>query len=422
MSRWKRNIIVLCFAQLFTMLGFGAYFPFIPYYMQDLGAANYEEAMSWFAAFQTSGAIAMMVASPVWGRLADRYGRKPMLVRATSAGAILAFTLTLARSPMQLVLVRALQGIFCGTVSASITMVATETPEEHLGMGLGVMQTAQFVGQAIGPLVGGLAADSFGYRAVFPMSSVLMIVALGSIVLLVKERFRPPERQPGPFRLRLGREALSSFMKRSTVVLLITLGSIRFGAAVLGPILSLYVKSLSPGSTHLATLAGSVVSVSAFTSSAAALGIGHLGDRVGQKLLLIACCIGVALTYVPQAFVSSVWQLLALRALQGAFLGGTIPTATALLARSIEPSKRGTVFGLANSVQAGARAAGPVIGAGVANAWGLSSVFLVTGGVFAIISAMVGALVGAPGRIAATSGPASISASKRAREPASPCS
>jgi DHA1 family multidrug resistance protein-like MFS transporter len=186
---------------------------------------------------------------------------------------------------------------------------------------------------------------------------------------------------------------MKGVLDRGTVVLLISLGSISFALMVLSPILSLYIKSLSADEAHLATLAGAVISVSALTSSASAPLIGRLGDKVGQKVVLLGCAIGMATIHIPQAFVTSPMQLLVLRAIQGVFMGGTMPTANALLARSTAPDRRGTVFGLSTSIQAGGRAAAPMIGAGVANLWGMSPVFLVTAGILALVATLVATMV-----------------------------
>ena len=390
MPRWKRNAIILCLAQLLTLTGFSSYFSFIPFYIQELGVSDYQEVLSWLATFSSGAAVAMMFSAPLWGSLADRYGRKMMLIRATAAGAILAFLMGLAQSPLQLVILRILQGAFCGTVSASLTMVTTETPEEHLGMWLGMMQTTQFVGHAVGPLIGGLAADAFGYRTVFTISSIMMALSVTMVTFLVKERFQPRKKTA---RSASGRERIATLLTRSTVALLLLLGSVRFATAVLSPILSLYVQSLSADATRIATLAGAVTSVAAITCSLSALAIGRLGDKLSQKAVLIVCSVGLALLQIPQAFVSSASQLLIWRALQGVFYGGTMPTANALLAKSTPSSRRGTIFGLATSVMAGGRALGPIVGAGVAGAWGMPSVFLVTAAAFAVISAIAGFMV-----------------------------
>lgn len=393
MSRWKRNLIVLCFAQSITLLGFSAYLPFIPYFVQDLGVRDYARATAWMAFFDSGSALAMMVFAPIWGTLADRYGRKLMLVRATAAGAALAFLMGLARSPLQLIILRILQGAFCGTVSAANTLVATETPEESLGQWLGIMQTTQFVGQAAGPLMGGLLADVLGYRAVFPISSALMVIALLSIALLVREQSMPRAARRGRLRLTLSRRSLAEVATGNTMVLLLALACNSFAIAVLSPVLSLYIKSLSADSAHLGTLAGSIIAVSALTSSISALFLGRLGDRYGRKRVLLSCVIGAALIYAPQALATNAMQLLVLRAIQGVFMGGIIPTGNALLAQSTPHDRRGTVFGLATSAGAGGRALGPILGAAVANTWGMASTFWVTASIFGLIAALVAGLV-----------------------------
>jgi len=158
-------------------------------------------------------------------------------------------------------------------------------------------------------------------------------------------------------------------------------------------VLSLYIKSLSAGSAHLGTLAGSIIAVSALTSSISALFLGRLGDRYGRKRVLLLCVIGAALIYAPQALATNAMQLLVLRAIQGVFMGGIIPTGNALLAQSTPHDRRGTVFGLATSAGAGGRALGPMLGAAVANTWGMASTFWVTASIFGLIAALVAGLV-----------------------------
>ncbi len=407
MPHWKRNLIVLSFAQLVMMIGFSAFQPFVAYYLIDLGVPDYAQAMVWLAAFNSGSAIAMMIASPIWGTLADRHGRRMMLIRATAAGCVFTFLMGIAQSPTQLVLTRLIQGFFSGTVAAAVTLVATETPDEHLGRSLGIMQTSQFVGQTIGPLLGGVAADASSYRSVFFMSSGLMLVSVITIITMVRERAprlapaaqpagAPPRARRSPLAaLRSG--VLAAKSNRDTTVLVTTLAANSFAIAVLSPVLSLYIRELVGDVPNLATIAGSVMSVAAFTSSVSAVLLGRLGDRIGQRKVLIYCVIGAALIHVPQAMVTHPNQLLALRAIQGIFMGGIMPTANALLAYATPPGRRGVVFGFGHSAGAAGRALGPTVGAAVSNAWGMSSAFLVTAGVFGVMAAMVATMVRAPG-------------------------
>lgn len=393
MPHWQRNLVVLCAAQFLTLLGFSAYIPFIPYYFQELGVPSMEATRSWCAVFDSGAALTMMLVSPIWGSLADRHGRKLMLVRATLAGALIAALMALVRTPTQLVALRIIQGSLTGTVAAAMTLISTETPEGHLGVSLGIMQTAQFGGQALGPVVGGLVADAVGYRAVFPCSAAMMAVSLVAIVALVRERNARPKAERGAPREPLVRQLRTGLSSSNTVVLVIALGSTSFALAVLSPIVSLYVQQLAGETERLATLAGAIVSAAAVSSSISALVIGRLADRVGHKPVLLLCMVGIALSFVPQALVTNTTQLLVARVFQGLFLGGVLPTANALLARSASATQRGTVFGLAASAQAGGRTAGPLMGAFLANSWGPASAFFVTAGIFGLISALVSVFV-----------------------------
>ena len=389
MRHWKRNLFVLCAAQFLTLAGFSLYMSFIPYYIQVLGAYTDEAAMSWTAAIQTGGALSMMVAAPVWGSLADRYGRKMMLLRATGAGAVMAFLLGLAVNPAQLLVLRVFQGALCGTAAAAMTLVATGTPDAALGRALGMMQMVSFVSHAVGPFVGGLAADSFGYRAVFPMAAVLILVALLGVIFLVHEDKGSMAVRSRRARFRFGRAMLRNVAGADALILIGALAGTSLAASTLSPVLSLYIKSLAPGSDRLATLAGALTAVSSVTASTAALGIGYFGDRFGQRRALIACTLGVAAVAIPQAFVTTAGQLAILRGVHGMFVGGIMPTANALLAQATTKERRGSVLGLASGAQAGGRALGPTVGAATAAAWGMGSAFLVNGALFLALSALV---------------------------------
>jgi MFS transporter, DHA1 family, multidrug resistance protein len=390
MPHWKRNLIVLCFVQLVTMIGFSGFHPFVAYYLLEIGVETQAEAATWMAIFNSGAAVSMMIASPIWGSLADKHGRRMMLIRATTAGCLFTLFMGLAQTPTQLIATRIIQGLFSGTVVAAITLVATETPDEYLGRSLGIMQTAQFVGQSIGPLVGGIAADALGYRNVFFVSSGLMLISVLTTLAFVRETRRPtpaPKTVESKKRARGG--ALAAIANRNTMVLVLTLAGNSFAIAVLSPILSLYIRELIGDVPNLATLAGTVMSVAAFSSSVSAVALGRWADKIGQKKILVACVIGVALVHIPQSMVTHPNQLIVLRSLQGLFMGGIMPTANALLARSTLVSRRGAVYGFSHSAQAGGRALGPALGAAVANSFGMSSSFLVTAGIFGMMSLLV---------------------------------
>jgi len=375
------------------MVAFFFYMPLVPYYLLELGARSTAEATKWAATYATGSALAMVISAPLWGSLGDRHGRKLMLARATLASAVTAGALYFVRSPAQLVTVRIAQGFLGGAIGAVTTLVVTETPEEHLGASLGILVMVQSGARAIGPLLGGITADALGLRAVFPISSSLAFLAFLGAALLVRERAHVRARKRDGPGLRLGRQMLAAVRGRGVLRMLAVRGILGFAIAVLGPVLSLYILSLSPDTQRIATLAGAVSSAAALTTAVSALLMGRLADRVGPKAVLVVCGLGVALTYVPQALVRSPTQLLVMRAIQGIFAGGIASTSTALLARSAQSSRRGTVLGLGASARAAGRAVGPLVGAASANLWGMPSVFLVTAGAYALMSLMVSVLV-----------------------------
>lgn len=391
MARWKKNLNILCLAQLVTMIGFSSYGSFIPYYLQEMGVASYEQALNWTAAFNSGAAISMMIAAPIWGNLADRYGRKMMLVRATGAGVILAALMGLAQSPTQLIIIRTIQGALTGTMGAAMTLVSTETPERNLASSLGTLQMAQYVGMAVGPMIGGFIADATNYRSVFPVASALMAVSLVAILLGVHET--KVQREPQAPKEHLELKKLRGVLGPTVIMLIVALSSTSFAMAVLSPILPLYIQQLVTDSSRLATIAGAMTSVSSISTAISATWIGRLADRIGLKTVLIACVAGVAITFIPQGFVSTPWQLMALRVFQGAFIGGILPTANALLAVSTPHDNRGIVFGLTASAQSGGNALGPLVGAAVADAWGIASGFFMTAAIFGLLALLLQVLI-----------------------------
>jgi len=304
-----------------------------------------------------------------------------MVIRSMVGGSITVTLMGLAASPEQLLVLRLIQGAVTGTVSASNALAASSTPRHHLGFALGLMQVAIFVGMSIGPLVGGVIADLFGFRTAFYASGALMLVGATIVVAFVRESFTPPPTgapNPGVW---AESKALLGMMIFPIIMSVIFL--IQFGGTIIAPLLSLFIAELA-GGTNAATYSGVVMAATGAASAAAALVFGRISDRIGHARILPVCLIGASISYFPQAFVSDVWQLLALRTLLGLFLGGLMPSANALLAMLVPSQHRGSAFGLAATATATANAVGPIAGAAIATQWGMRSVFIVCGVLFAV--------------------------------------
>ncbi len=377
---WRRNLATLWVAQMLNMMAFTFFFPFIPLYIQTLDVRGAVEAAQWAGAISAIPSLTMAISQPFWGRMADRFGRKPMVIRSMVANSITTLLMAFATSAGQLLALRTAQGLVTGTIAATTVLVATCTPKERLGFALGLLQVAVFVGASIGPLAGGLIADSFGYRPAFFLSAAQMVVGMIVVVVFTREEFTPPkaEAQHTSFWV----ESKSILSIGLVPLLLGVIFLTQFGNTTVGPLLSLYVAELA-GNENAATAAGIIFGVTGAVSAASALGVGRIGDRIGHRVVLPVCLLGTAISYFPQAFVQQVWQLLLLRIATGAFLGGLMPSANALVASLIPRQRRGAAFGLTSSATSLSNFAGPIFGAGIATTFGMREVFLATGAIFA---------------------------------------
>lgn len=377
MPNWRRTLYIVFFAQVISSAGFSIIFPFLPLYIKDLGSTTGVSLEFWVGMVFSAQAFTMMLAAPVWGTLADRYGRKLMVERAMFGGAIILFLMAFAQSAEQLVAMRAIQGLITGTVAAANALVAAAVPRERVGYAMGLLQTALWSGVAVGPLIGGVLADTLGFHAPFIFTSALLLLAGVAVWWGVDEGFAPVSAHLGE---RVGfvqewRHVLATPGVSLTYTLEFLTGLGRF---MIVPILPLFMQSLLPPDAAVSTVTGLAVGVSSATATLGAVLLGRLGDRVGHRRIVVACALAGALIYIPQVFVTQAWQILVLQALGGFAMGGLVAAPSALLARYTQPGEEGAVYGIDNSVVSGSRAVAPLMGAGIAAAVGYRGTFAAT--------------------------------------------
>jgi DHA1 family multidrug resistance protein-like MFS transporter len=374
---WQRTLGALWLAQTLTIIGFSLRTPFLPFFVAELGARNLETQVLWAGAINAGGAAVMAITAPLWGALADRYGRKLMVLRAMVAGSLTIGLMALATSPWQLFVLRLVEGGFTGTVTASTTLAASTVPRERLGFGLGLMQMAVFSGSAVGPLIGGVLADQIGYRATFVLAGSLLLVSALLVAFLVEERFEPPSRRAGHGET--GGETWRLLLAPALLGIVVSLFALRAASMALQPIVPLLVAQLARGSQAVNSLAGLAMGVSGMTSAVASVGLGRLSDRIGQRPLLIASGALAAATFLPLGLTTQVWQVIVLQALFGIASGGMLPTANALVARLTPEGRRGTIYGFTTTASSLGAFVGPLVGTALAAALGLHAPFLAIG-------------------------------------------
>ncbi|MDW8060725.1 MAG: MFS transporter [Thermomicrobium sp.] len=374
---WQRTLAALWLAQTLTIVGFSLRTPFLPFFVAELGARSLEAQALWAGAINAGGAAVMAITAPFWGTLADRYGRKMMVLRAMLAGSLTIGLMAAATSPWQLFALRLVEGGFTGTVTASTTLAASTVPRERLGFGLGLMQMAVFSGSAVGPLVGGILADRVGYRATFAFAGSLLFLSALLVFFLVEEHFEPPA-TPASRRDATG-DAWRSLLAPALLGIVVSLFALRAASMALQPIVPLLVEQLARDARAVNSLAGLAMGVSGITSAVASVVLGRLSDRVGQRPLLLASGVLAAASFLPLAATNAVWQVVALQALFGIASGGMLPTANALVARLTPEERRGTVYGFTTTASSLGAFVGPLGGTALAAALGLHAPFLVIG-------------------------------------------
>jgi MFS transporter, DHA1 family, multidrug resistance protein len=392
---WKRTLYIILISQITSTIGFSSIFPFLPLYVNHLGPSSGLSVEMLAGLVYSAQALTMMLASPVWGALADRYGRKLMVERAMFGGAVLLFLMAFVRSAEELVLLRALQGVVTGTVGAANALIASQVPRARAGQAMGLLETGRGLGIALGPLLGGVLADALGYGAAFYVTAALLLFSGLLVAAGVKDgptRKSGPDSRPGL--LSAWRHVVSAPGVAGTY-------SLRFiselGRMMIIPVAPLFIQSLLVDGARVNTFAGMVVSVAALATTGSAAFLGRLGDRVGHRRVFLVCTILAGLFYLPQSLVTTAWQLLGLQALVGVTLGGIRPMLSSLLATYTEPGEAGAAYGLDNSVNAGSRSVAPMLGAVVAASYGLRATFVATGLLFLASTFIATRLLPKPG-------------------------
>lgn len=388
---WQVTLGVVFLAQLMTAVGFSMVFPFLPLYVQDLGSVTGMSVELMAGLVIGVQGFTMMVMSPVWGNLADRYGRKLMVMRSMFGGAVILAMMGWVRSGEELIILRAIQGMITGTIAANNALVAAAVPRNRVGFSMGLLQVGLWAGVALGPLMGGVLADAYGYNVPFFITALALLVSGVLVYVGVHEEFEPKPLTAGekaPSMLNQWRHVLSA----PGVSLVYTAQFLSsMGRVIIIPIAPLFVASLMPLGANAGLASGAVIAASSATATLSGVFLGRLGDRIGHRQVMFACASVAVLVYAPVMFVSAVWQLIALQALAGLCLGGVTSAPSALLARYTTPGEEGAVYGLDNAIVSGARAVAPIVGAGVAMLFGMRATFA-AGAVTMLIVALMAAL------------------------------
>lgn len=374
-AQWEQNLVVLWFGNFMAGVAFSLIMPFMSLYIDTLGNFTTAQLSLWSGVTYSITFLVTALISPWWGKIADRRGRKLMLLRASLGLAIVLGAMGLVQNIYELIGLRLLQGFFSGYISNSNALIATSAPQEKSGQALGTLTTGSVSGTLLGPLLGGIIAQATGYRTTFFITGTILFIVFILCLVFVHEDFTPVEKgDQVP-----GRQLIHELKYPHLIIgMFVTTMIIQASNNSISPLLSLYVRQLMHHGNNVALVSGVVAATPGIATLIAAPRFGALGDRIGSEKILLGGLIFAVFVYVPQAFVQNVWQLGALRLLVGVADAALLPQVQTILAKYSPHSSAGRIFSYNQSFQAMGNVAGPLIGSSVSGLFGYSGVFLST--------------------------------------------
>ena len=392
-TTWERNQWVTTAMVFVVFMGFAFVIPFLPLYVRELGVDDNEKATLWAGVLIGIAPLLAGLLAPVWGRLADRYGQKAMAIRALAASALFLFLSAFVRSVEQLLACRIATGLFGGIGPLGLAMATSLAPREHTGRAVGLIQAAQILSAAVGPLGGGLLADRVGRRATFVFTSLLCVAALVLVIRLYAEAPREarPSSGQAPSLSFFGVLRLAGIPSLLGLLLLVN-----FVGRAITPILPSHLERLGVRGDRLASSTGLLISVYAVMAAVSATLLGRAARKHTPQGLLVVSLLAGAATALPMAWVSSFPAFLALAALLGLASGGALTLCYTMGGLRVPAEHRSTAFGFFSMAALFGGAVSPSVAAAVAARGDLLDVYPMNAGLFAVaaLALLPGALRG----------------------------
>jgi MFS transporter, DHA1 family, multidrug resistance protein len=397
---WRQNLFAVTAATFIGFTGFTLVMPFLPLYFQELGVTDVGEIALWSGvSLGVTPAITAFM-SPLWGRLADRVGRKIMIERSLASFIVVMTAMAFVTEAWHVFALRAIQGLFAGYGALALTMAADAAPRERMAYAIGTVQTAQRIGPALGPVIGGSVAQLVGLRRAFFVTAFFYVVALALVFVMYREpavHSRTGENRRGSVTFR------SVLAFENFILLVAVVFGLTFVDRSLGPVLPLYIAALGTPINDVPLISGIVFSISA--------GAGAVGNhlcraflaRTSTRAVIAAAAAtgaGGTLLYV---FAGATAALMAGALVLGLAIGAASTAAYTAAGAVIPPHSRGTGFGLLSTGSLVGLALSPVI-CGLLGTVSLRAVFVLDTVILVLLAVIVRRLM-VQSHLAPTSAP-----------------
>ena len=373
---WKKNLFVLSIAVFIAGIAFSEIMPFLSLYINTLGNFSHQQLNFWSGIVYSGTFIVSAVVSPWWGKLADKKGRKPMILRAGIGMSVVIACMGLVQNVWQLLLLRMLQGVFSGFISNSNALVATETPKTNSGQALGTIASAITAGTLLGPLVGGALTSIFSYRITFMITGGLLLLCSILVLFFVHEDdFKPVTAK----KLDKASGVIKSLRSPHLIFgLLLTTLIIQAANNSINPIVSLYVRQLLNGHDNVVFISGVIAALPGIATFLVASRFGALGDKIGTHKIIVAGFIAASIFFFLTAFVRNTVELGILRFLVGFSDACLFPQVQTMLTKNSPAAVTGRIFSWNQSAMYIGNIVGPLLGSFVSGMFNYSMVFIVT--------------------------------------------
>jgi MFS transporter, DHA1 family, multidrug resistance protein len=372
---WKVNLYIIWFSQALSLISTGLALPFVPYYIQELGIHDPEKLKLYVGISAAAPAVGMAITAPIWGMVADKYGGKLMVLRAMFFGSLILLWLGLSHNVIQFLVIRFIQGMFCGTIGASSTFIAANTPKRKLSYSLGILSSSTFIGSSAGPAVGGIMAESVGYRASFIIGAGTMFIGFLLVLVLVRENRTEQIADSRKIETLFGKSLLS-VITYTVAVMFGLLLFIRIARTAFLPYLPMFVENLRGTVEGSSRVTGFISGFAALMSAISGIIIGRMGDRYNRvKLIEICLATGITVSFFL-FFAKGLWFMAIIYGLLMFSIGGIEPLIMSVTSECTPAEKRGVLFGVYTLVSSVGWALAPVMAGFVAIQYSVDSLFI----------------------------------------------